>query len=109
MSDLNAPYREKIDRCQNCGEDKYAEIIVANDNTPGCALCIKECSYCFEMIDTIERDLIPAKISQFGNDGVDSEICQRCAEKAIQYPEDFPDVVIRPVDILNVEIYRLKR
>ena len=61
------------------------------------------------MIDTIYTPLIPAKITQFENDGVDSEICQRCAEQVIDYPEDYPDVTIRAVDTVTVNIKRLKR
>ena len=116
MNDSNAPYRESIDRCQNCNENHYQDSLVAFDTTVGCAVCIKECDKCFKLIDTTadcyeknQCKLHPAKISQLGHDGVDSEICQECAEEVIDNPDDFPDVKMREVVALRVEINRLKR
>jgi len=104
----NDPTFEKIDSCQNCGENHYQDQIVAFDNTVGCAICIKECAKCFKMIDTIEKPLIPARVTQFGDDGVDSAICQACAEEVLNNPDDFKDVKISTINMLRVGINWLK-
>ncbi len=102
------PQTENIEACPNCKKAESEEIVVAHDNSVGCPLCIIECCVCGYSHNSIHDTLHPARVLRFGKGWEESKVCQNCAEEVVDYPEAYEMVKINPVDILNIEIKRLK-
>ena len=94
----NDPTQERIDRCVNCGESQYDEIIVATDGTVGCPVCMTECPVCFDYHDNLEVRHFEMLVNEFDKGWNKRDVCDFCISEMINNPVDYSTTMkpIRP-------------